>query len=236
MASTMFAADGGAEVAAALSQLEKASDAPAGGLEPPDIAAGELQNWDDDTPADAAWSNNMPAGDANPAPAADQPAPVAARRAASMTGPPMSGPTFSPASVVKPRNKEPTPRPSDTPAAPSPSGGRALQVTSTPAPTGAPVSEATTTPRAEAGSLPTGGMAPSSLLLCTADLRDDYTVLDVVSARAEGASYRAAVEALKGELRRGCERLGGDAVIQLRLEREDAGRVVYGTGTVVRRG
>jgi len=73
-------------------------------------------------------------------------------------------------------------------------------------------------------------------LLSTADVDRDDTPVDVLSVRVEGATYAAAIDALKRQLRLDCASLGGDAMMRLRLEREEGGRVVYGTGMVVRRG
>jgi hypothetical protein len=246
----MFAADS-AEVSAALNQLQQ-HDELAGGLEPAATdASGMAQSWDDDTPADASWQDDSPA--ASPQPVSS---PSASPRSAARSSSPASinGPTFSAAAVVKSRaegapssSPDSSPavaspsaaRPSPSPAAEASPGRRQPRVTATPPPTGAAALTEKPAPAASSaarGSRPQVTPRANEVLLCTAELRGDYTPLDVLSARAEGADYGAAVERLKEELRRGCRELGGDAVLHLRIEREDAGRVVYGTGTVVRRG
>ena len=244
MAATMFAMDG-AVVEAALGQSDPtAGDSWAGDPSSPPrhlipgahgagslngmsdeatvpISAsdvGDVDDWDEDTPTDGAersWASAPEGGAPESAQASDQ-----GRSPRRVPAPEPRVPTFSADAVVPSSTTAPAPAPAPTRRA-------------------APVAEAGS-PRS---SSVRGGVSreasaarESAVLLSTADVDRDDTPVDVLSVRVEGATYAAAIDALKRQLRLDCASLGGDALMRLRLEREEGGRVVYGTGMVVCRG
>ncbi len=178
---------------------------------------GDVDDWDEDTPTDGAersWASAPEGEGMESARASDQ-----GRSPRRVSAPEPRVPSFSADAVV----------PSSSPDS-----------ASAPAPTrrAAPVAEAGS-PRSSfvrGGASREASARESAVLLSTADVDRDDTPVDVLSVRVEGATYAAAIDALKRQLCLDCASLGGDAMMRLRLEREEGGRVVYGTGMVVRRG
>ncbi len=174
-----------------------------------DVGDGDV--WDEDTPTDGAersWASAPEGGGPESARASDQ-----ERSPRQVSAPEPRVPTFSADAVV--------------PSSSTASARRAAPVAGAASPRSSSV---------RGGASPEASARGSAVLLSTADVDRDDTPIDVLSVRVEGATYAVAIDALKRQLCLDCASLGGDALMRLRLEREEGGRVVYGTGMVVRRG
>jgi hypothetical protein len=205
-----------------------------------DTPAEQAERWDDDTPAAASEKSQSSVAapkqprSAQPAPQGTQPAPQSTQPAPQSTQPAPQGAQPAPQSTEPaPQSTEPAPRSAQP--APQRRPRRISEQPKPKVPSFSPASMVKSSVGSDPGLTSKTTASLSDILLSPVDISQKYEVVEFVSERVEGAVYAEAFESLKTALRRRCLEQGANAVIHLRIEREERGRVVYGTGLLVKR-